>query len=254
MSCLELRAVEKRYLFHGESVPACRDVSLTVGDGEFVSLIGPSGCGKSTLLEVIAGLTLPDSGAILHHGVDIGGATGHASYMPQDDLLLPWRTVLSNVTLPRQIAGVPRAEREREARKLLGVFGLERYDRSFPHQLSGGMRQRAAFLRTALHGRDLWLLDEPFARLDAITRLGMQDWLLEIWSRFHYSVLLVTHDIEEALILSDRVYVMSSAPGGIVAEVPVELERPRTRTTRAGAAFTALKTRLTDLLDPGRAS
>jgi ABC-type nitrate/sulfonate/bicarbonate transport system ATPase subunit len=140
-----------------------------------------------------------------------------------------------------------RPEREKKAITLLDVFGLERYARSYPHQLSGGMRQRAAFLRTALHGRELWLLDEPFARLDAITRHDMQKWLLSIRARFHQAVLLVTHDIDEAIVLSDRIYVMSTAPGCIIAEVTVT---PSQR-NREDSAYTTLKHDLTGLLEPG---
>jgi ABC-type nitrate/sulfonate/bicarbonate transport system ATPase subunit len=250
MTGLELRRLTKRYLLHGEPIPACREVSLTVGEGEFVSLVGPSGCGKSTLLEVVAGLLEPDTGEALLHGEPV--RPGQCSYMPQDDLLFPWRTILSNVALPLQIAGVKRDERERQALELLREFGLDRYARSRPDQLSGGMRQRVAFMRTVLHRRDLWLLDEPFARLDALTRHEMQDWLIDIHNRFHQSVLFVTHDLEEAVVLSNRIYVMSAAPGEIVAEAVVDV--PRAPGMRSDPRFIALKSRLAALLEPGVAS
>jgi ABC-type nitrate/sulfonate/bicarbonate transport system ATPase subunit len=221
---------------------------LRVEAGEFVALVGPSGCGKSTLFNVVAGLELPTEGEALVDGVSVAGRSGAAAYMPQKDLLLPWLRVLDNAALPLELAGVPRAEARRQAGTHFGRFGLDGFEQSWPWQLSGGMRQRAALLRTYLVGRDLMLLDEPFGALDALTRGGMQEWLLDVWGETRRSVLFVTHDVEEALFLADRVYVMSRRPGRIVAEVPSTFDRPRTFRLTGDPAFGRAKEDLLGLL------
>lgn len=225
-----------------------REVSLVVGKGEFVSLIGPSGSGKSTLLDLAAGLSVPDEGDILLEGRSILGQKGLVSYMPQKDVLFPWRTILDNVIVPLEVRGVSKQQARQQALELLPIFGLEKFADSYPDMLSGGMKQRASFLRTYLGHKELMLLDEPFGKLDALTRMEMQAWLLQIWQTYRHSVLLVTHDIDEAILLSDRIYVLSARPGEIIGEVTVNLPRPRDPRMSVDPAFTSLKMELLDLL------
>lgn len=210
-----------------DGVPAIRNVDLTVGRGEFVALLGPSGCGKSTLLNAIAGLVEPDEGHIRLGGEIAHRRLGMVAYMPQRDALLPWRTVLENATLAAEVAGQDRAAARERARALLPRFGLEGYGDHYPAALSGGMRQRAAFLRTVLAEREIMLLDEPFGALDALTRRSMQEWLLDLWNDLGRTILMVTHDVEEALLLADRVAVMTARPGTIKRVEAVNLPRPR---------------------------
>ncbi|UFJ40252.1 ABC transporter ATP-binding protein [Brevibacillus humidisoli] len=246
---LAIRGISKTFPGKGVSrVRALQDISLSVRQGEFVSLIGPSGSGKSSLLDIIAGLSLPDAGDVLIDGRSKAGERGHVSYMPQRDVLFPWRTILDNVIVPLQIQGVEKKQAREEATRLLPVFGLEQFAASYPHMLSGGMRQRAAFLRTYLCKKELILLDEPFGSLDALTRMQMQQWLLGIWQQFRHSVLLVTHDVDEAILLSDRIYLLSARPGEIVAEVDVPLPRPREPVITTDPAFLSIKSRLLQLL------
>ncbi len=238
------RAIEVRGLsltYAGRPpVVALDGVDLAVAPGEFAMLLGPSGCGKSTLLRALAGLVRPTAGEALASSV---------AYMPQRDLLLPWRRVLGNATFAAELAGVPRAEARERAQALLGRFGLAGFERAWPAQLSGGMRQRLALLRTFLAPRDTLLLDEPFGALDAITRREMQGWLQGVLAEEPRTVLLVTHDIEEALTLADTVYVMSPRPGRIVDRVEVSLARPRDATTLTSPEFTALKAHLLRALE-----
>lgn len=231
-----------------DGLTALQTVSLFVRDGEIVSLIGPSGCGKSTLLDVVAGLARPDGGEVLLDGRAITGQKGFVSYMPQKDVLFPWRTILDNVIIPMEVQGIKKSTARQEAAALLPVFGLEQFADNYPGALSGGMKQRAAFLRTYLCKKDLMLLDEPFGRLDALTRLQMQQWLLKIWQTFKHTVLFVTHDVEEAILLSDRIYVFSARPGRIIAEMAVAFPRPRPAGITTDPAFTAIKAELLQLL------
>ena len=245
---LRLSGVSKTYASNGgHSLRALREVSMEVGRGEFVSLVGPSGCGKSTLLGLIAGLEAPTDGAI-EIAAETDGSPGRVAYMPQRDLLLPWRSLLDNATLGAEVGGGDRAAARKRAQSLLPSFGLEGFADALPHTLSGGMRQRAALLRTVLLEREILLLDEPFGALDALTRAALQEWLLDVWERLKAAVLFVTHDVEEALWLSDRVYVMSRRPGSIQLDLAVDLPRPRTRDMRGTAGFAALKQRLLDAL------
>ncbi|MGW1737764.1 ABC transporter ATP-binding protein [Nocardia sp. NPDC001965] len=202
-------------------------VSFTAQPGEFVSVIGPSGCGKSTVFNMLAGLETPDSGSIRFGTGDGEPAAAHCAYMPQKDLLFPWRTVLDNTILGLQVHGVAKAEARRRARELFPVFGLSGFEDARPSQLSGGMRQRAALLRTVVQERELLLLDEPFGALDSLTRTEMQSWLQEVWQRYRWMVLMITHDIREAVYLSDRVIVLSARPATVRREVRVDLPRPR---------------------------
>jgi len=203
--------------------PVLQDCSLSLGEGEFVSIVGPSGCGKSSLLSVIAGTLAAQSGSVWVDGKRVSGISTDVTLMPQDDLLLPWLTVLDNVCLYGKIHGGLREARAC-AMENLQTFGLSGYETRYPQELSGGMRQRAAFLRSALCPSDLLLLDEPFASLDVITREEMQDWLLHLRQRLGRTVLLVTHDIDEAMYLSDRVLVLAGRPAKIRAEFVVKAE------------------------------
>ena len=215
------------------SVDALAEVSLRVDEHEFVTLVGPSGCGKSTVCNIVAGLVRADEGTVTIDGAPPGATGGHVAYMQQKDLLLPWRTVLDNAALGLEVQGVPRAEARAEAFRWLGIFGLEGFERAYPATLSGGMRQRVALVRTLLCRRDLLVLDEPFGALDAMTRATMQEYLLRLREEFGRTVLFITHDVEEAVLLSDRIYVMTARPGRVRAELAVSLDRPR-RTTDAG--------------------
>ena len=202
-------------------VAALADVSLGVAAGETVAVVGPSGCGKTTLLELVCGLTAPDAGTV---------RAAPAVLMPQRDLLLPWLTAIDNAALALRIAGQSRTRARERAHPLFAELGLEGFEHARPHELSGGMRQRVAFLRTLLSGKPVLCLDEPFGALDALTRREMQTWLAEALRREARTVLLVTHDVEEAALLADRIVVLSPRPGRVVAEIAVGLERPRSAT------------------------
>jgi ABC-type nitrate/sulfonate/bicarbonate transport system ATPase subunit len=224
---VEVRHVSKSFRVDGQVVHALRDVSLYAGAREFVSLIGPSGCGKSTLLNIICGLMQPGEGEVILHGESNTPRLGQVGYMPQRDLLLPWRRLLDNIVLGPEVMGRDPAEARREARELLPLFGLDGFEDHYPATLSGGMRQRAALMRTFLCRQDVVLLDEPFGALDALTRRTMRRWLLEVWEQFRQTTILVTHDVDEALYLSDRVYVFTPRPGQVLREVEIDVLRPQ---------------------------
>src|SRR5580693_8026963 len=222
---------------------ALAPITLSIPQGRFVSLIGPSGCGKSTIFNIIAGLLEPTGGRVLIDGVDSTGTIGRVGYMLQKDLLLPWRTVLDNVILGMEIQGVPLREARGRALPLLRRYGLSGFEYLHPNALSGGMRQRAALLRTLLFDTDVILLDEPFGALDAQTKLRMQEWLLGLWADFGKTVVFVTHDIEEAIYLSDEVHVMATRPGRIIETIAVPTPRPRGRSVTLTPEFLAIKER-----------
>jgi ABC-type nitrate/sulfonate/bicarbonate transport system ATPase subunit len=212
-------------------VTALTGVDLRLRSDEILAVVGPSGCGKSTLLELVAGLQEPDDGTVTVLGeTRAEDRRAACAYMPQRDLLLPWRDALSNAALALECQGVPRAEARRRAHPLFERFGLREFEGSRPAALSGGMRQRVAFLRTLLPGRPVLLLDEPFGALDAITRTDLQEWLAGTLAVEPRTVLLVTHDVEEAAFLADRIVVLSPRPGRPVAEFEVDLPRPRSLT------------------------
>lgn len=200
------------------------DITFTINDGEFVSLLGPSGSGKSTLFHLIGGMYRPDRGAFFLDGKEITGKRGVISYMPQSPSLFPWRNILSNVILGAEIH---RKVDKDKAREMLKKAGLANYENAYPHELSGGMRQRVAFVRALLSPQDFICLDEPFSALDEFTRLDMQTWLLDIWEKNRKSVLFITHSIEEALYLSDRIIVLSSNPAKIKRVFDLPFQRPR---------------------------
>jgi ABC-type nitrate/sulfonate/bicarbonate transport system ATPase subunit len=221
------------------AVQALAGVSMRAAPGELLAVVGPSGCGKTTLLELICGLQAPDAGSI---------ACAPAVLMPQRDLLLPWLSALDNAALALRIAHVSRAEARARADALFAELGLDGFQHARPRELSGGMRQRVAFLRTLLSGKPLLCLDEPFGALDAITRSEMQEWLGGTLAREPRTVVLVTHDVEEAVLLADRVVVLSQRPGRVIAELEIELPRPRHRTD---ANIVALRERALDALATG---
>ncbi|MFJ7726604.1 ABC transporter ATP-binding protein [Neobacillus sp. NPDC097160] len=204
--------------------PIFQKISLNVKAGEFVSVIGASGSGKSTLFKLIAGLLEPVQGEIKMDGVNVGNRLGKVGYMPQKDLLLPWRTVLDNVLLPLEVMKENSQQRIPEIREWLARFGLAEVEKAYPDELSGGMRQRVAFLRTIMTGKDLLLLDEPFGALDSLTKRNMHSWLLGLWGDLQKTVLFITHDLEEAILLSDRIYLLGRET---IQEINVNLPRPR---------------------------
>src|ERR1700688_5131674 len=227
---------------------ALAPISLTISQGRFVSLIGPSGCGKSTIFNIVAGLLEPTAGHVWIDGAEAAGTIGRVGYMLQKDLLLPWRTVLDNVILGMEIQGVPLREARERALPLLRRYGLSGFEYVYPASLSGGMRQRAALLRTLLFDTDVILLDEPFGALDAQTKLQMQEWLMQLWADFAKTVIFVTHDVEEAIFLSDEVHVMGTRPGRVVETLVVDLPRPRLRVCTTTPAFMVMKEQCLDLL------
>ena len=234
---IELRHVSKTFKGIDQAVPALEDVSFKVMPGEFVTIIGASGSGKSTLFNLCVGLLEPDEGEILIDGERPENRAGMVGYMPQRDLLLPWRSVLNNVLIPLEIQGIPKKESRQKALEMLPHFGLQTFENEYPSALSGGMRQRAALMRTWLTGRSTLLLDEPFGALDALTRKELQIWLLRVWQEFGRTVMFITHDVEEAVYLADRVLVLSARPGEIKRELKIDLPRPRRQTMIAEPEF-----------------
>lgn len=224
------------------------DINLKIETGKFVSLIGPSGCGKSSLCNLIAGVDKSAQGEILLDHRRILGLPGQVGYMPQKDLLLPWRTLLDNVALGNDIRREDKRQSRENARRWLDRFGLGKFTEHYPHQLSGGMRQRGALLRTFLFGQSTLILDEPFGALDALTRREMQEWLLDVWSQSNPTVVFITHDIEEAILLSDEIVVLSQSPARILEKIPVSFLRPRDPDILFSSEVLVLKKRLLDLL------
>jgi NitT/TauT family transport system ATP-binding protein len=210
-----------------EPVLALRDVTFDARPGEFVSLVGPSGCGKSTCLNLLAGLTAPSEGTVSHHGTPVRGVNTSVGYITQDDNLLPWRSLRGNVELSLELRGVPRQERRARAQEFIELVGLAGFEDHYPGELSGGMRKRAGIIRTLVYDSDVVLMDEPFGPLDAQTRVILQVELLKLWQRSRPTVLFVTHDLVEAVALSDRILVFTSNPGTIKREYAVDIPRPR---------------------------
>ena len=220
------------------------NVNFRVNTGEFVSVIGPSGCGKSTLLHIIAGIDEATSGTVKIDSNANSPKLGHVGYMQQKDLLLPWRTVLDNVILGLELKGVARSDSHQKALEHIETFGLKGFENQYPFVLSGGMRQRAQFLRSVLLHQKVMLLDEPFGALDALTRHQMQEWQLNLWRTLGNTIILVTHDTDEAILLSDKIYVMSARPAKIVMTLDVNLPRPRIHATVTEPEFAKLKAKL----------
>jgi len=223
MTILNVEYVSKS--FDGEKI--IQDMNLQLHKGELVSLLGVSGGGKTTLFNVISGLIRPDEGRILLEGEDITGMPGQISYMLQKDMLLPYRTILDNVALPLIIKGMKIADARAKAEKYFETFDLVGTQNKYPSQLSGGMKQRAALLRTYLFSEKVALLDEPFSALDMLTKRSMHEWYLEIMNKIQLSTLFITHDIDEAILLSDRIYILTGKPGTITKEIQIREEKPR---------------------------
>jgi ABC-type nitrate/sulfonate/bicarbonate transport system ATPase subunit len=225
------------------------DVSIQLNQGEIVCLLGISGAGKTTLFNVISGLLNPDSGSIMLDGEDITGKAGKISYMLQKDLLLPFKTILDNVTLPLLIKGYKKKKARQIGTKYFEEFGIEGTQIKYPHQLSGGMRQRAALLRTYLFSDQVALLDEPFSALDTITKGNMHDWYLAVMEQIKLSTLFITHDIDEAILLSDRIYIMTGKPGTITEEVKIDVLKPRNKEFIVSEEFLEYKRHILKILE-----
>ena len=230
------------------SVDAVTDTNIHVNPGEFVSIVGPSGCGKSTLLNAVAGFLKPTAGTVTVDGDVVTGPSAERGMVFQQYSLFPWKTVRENVEFGLKMRGMARSQRERAARTLLGLAGLEDFEKHYPERLSGGMKQRVGIVRALATGPKVLLLDEPFGALDAQTRVIMQQILTNMWQRLKISVLFVTHDIDEAIFLSDRVYCMTARPGSIKAEIPIPLERPRQQAMMMSSEFLGLRRALMSLI------
>ena len=241
---LRLEGVSQEF----DGIEALAPVDLTVDDGEFVCIVGPSGCGKSTIFNIVSGLLTPTAGSVSLDGVDIKAKTGHVGYMLQKDLLLPWRTVLDNIVLGADVRGRASKDDLRAAAQMAARYGLGGYLDHYPHALSGGMRQRVAVMRTLALDHPVMLLDEPFGALDSHTRMLMQQWLLQVWREQRKTIMFVTHDIDEALFLGDRVVVMTPRPGRVEAVIPVDLPRPRDVHLTTDTHYIALKAKILDLI------
>ncbi len=229
MTILELKNVVKKFISEKKEILAVDNVSFTVNNNEFLSIVGPSGCGKSTLLRMIAGLEKPTSGEIFLEGKKIEKPGAERGMVFQQYTLLPWRTVLGNVAFGLEIKGVPKEERNEIARKFIRMIGLEGFEDSYPYELSGGMQQRVAIARTLANDPKIVLMDEPFGALDTQTRTILQNELLKIWENDRKTVIFITHSVEEAVYLSDRVIIMTARPGKVKDIIDIKLERPRKR-------------------------
>lgn len=246
---LELKNISKSF----DGMEVLKDISLHIARGEFVSIVGPSGSGKSTILRLLTQALLADKGDILFDGTPLSQAAHAFAFMPQRDALMPWRSVIDNAILGLEVHGMRRRQARAVAAPLFERFGLAGFENHYPAALSGGMRQRAALLRTVIQRQDVLLLDEPFGALDALTRTQMQEWLQGMWTDHRWTALLITHDVREAVFLSDRIYVLSARPAAVVREFEVPLARPRTLADLGSPAAQAIETEiLQTLLHPQR--
>lgn len=239
---LEFQNVSFRY--EGDTLPMMENLSFSVGEGEFVSIIGASGCGKSTIFRLINGLEKLQQGQILVNGSPIGEQKQYSAFMPQKDLLFPWRTIEKNICLPMELAGVSKEDQDIRCGEVLEQVGLSEYRKKYPKDLSGGMKQRVSFARTLLSGADMLLLDEPFSALDYLTRVEMQEWLLHQWEHFHKTILFITHDVEEAVFLSQKIFVIQDRPFSAMEQVEVPLSYPRDRSDLKKPEVVELKEQL----------
>lgn len=240
MEMLEIKNISKAF----DGRPIIEDISVTLKKGEIVSLLGVSGGGKTTLFNIISGLLQPDSGGIFLNGEDITGQTGKISYMMQKDLLLPFRTTEDNVALPLIIKGTKKKEARKQVSALFGEFGLDGTQKKYPSQLSGGMKQRAALLRTYMFSRDVALLDEPFSALDTLTKASIHKWYLDVMEKIRLSTFFITHDVDEAILISDRIYILSGQPGKITDEIIINHPKPRTDDFSLSVDFLEYKKRI----------
>ncbi len=244
MDKLEVRGVCKSF----DGKPVLQDVSITLRQGELVCLLGVSGSGKTTLFNIISGLLLPDKGQILLNGEDVTGKPGKVSYMLQKDLLLPYRTIEDNVALPLLLKGEKKGQARKKAAEMFDQFGLTGTQKQYPAQLSGGMRQRAALLRTYLFSQDVALLDEPFSALDTLTKSSIHRWYLEVMERIKLSTFFITHDIDESILLSDRIYLLSGQPGRVTREIVIQEPKPRAVDFNLTEAFLGYKRQILEQL------
>ena len=241
MASIEARNLTKTYASRDGDVVALQDVSLRVTDSEFVAILGPSGCGKSTLLRILDGLTSADGGQVLMDGRPIERPTQERGFVFQSFNLFPWRTVRGNIEFGMEIKGASKVERKRVSQRLIELVGLQGFEGKYPHELSGGMQQRVGIARALAIDPAVLLMDEPFGALDAQTREDMQDELLRIWAAARKTVLFVTHSIEEAIYLSDRVLIMTPRPGRVLAVLDIPFDRPRSESHRTLPEFSALR-------------
>lgn len=237
MAVLEVKEISKSF----DEEPIINRISIELYEGEIVSLLGVSGGGKTTLFNIIAGLSLPDEGSVWIDSEEITGKPGNVSYMLQKDLLLPYRTILDNVALPLIIRGMKKKEAREKAAPYFAEFGLEGSEKKYPAQLSGGMKQRAALLRTYLFSQKVALLDEPFSALDMLTKQSMHEWYLDVMEKIKLSTLFITHDIDEAILLSDRIYLLTGKPGQITKEIVIRESKPRTQEFKLTEEFLQYK-------------
>jgi len=244
MKKLEVKQVSKS--FDGKSI--LQDISIELNRGELVCLLGVSGGGKTTLFNVISGLLQPDHGEVLLDGENITSQPGHVSYMLQKDLLLPYRTIEDNVALPLLLKGVKKKDARLQVSTIFDKFGLDGTQKKYPSQLSGGMRQRAALMRTYMFSQDVALLDEPFSALDTMTKDSIHKWYLDVMEKIHLSTLFITHDIDEAILLSDRIYLLSGSPGKIIDEIVIKEPKPRREDFNLTPEFLEYKRRILSLL------
>ena len=244
MNKLEVKNISKS--FNGK--PVLKDVSIELNRGELVCLLGVSGGGKTTLFNVVSGLLSPDNGQVLLDGEDITNQSGHIRYMLQKDLLLPYRTIEDNAALPLLLKGEKKKDARKKVSPLFEQFGLEGTQKKYPSQLSGGMRQRAALLRTYMFSKDVALLDEPFSALDTITKSSMHKWYMNVMDQIQLSTLFITHDIDEAILISDRIYLLSGSPGEIAGEIIIKEQKPRRDDFNLTAEFLEYKRRILSLL------
>lgn len=243
---LRVERLEKRFESRGGPVRALASVSLALREGEFLSIVGPSGCGKSTLLRIAAGLEPASAGGVLYRGKPMERPRREVGMVFQEYSLLPWRPVLDNIALGLEFSGMPKQRRVESAARYLSLIGMEGFGQAMPHELSGGMRQRVAIARALANSPDLLLMDEPFGALDAHTRILLQKELLRIWQQERRSVIFVTHSVDEAIYLSDRIVVMSSRPGRIIETIEVDMHRPR---DRANPEYGRLSARILERLE-----
>ena len=244
MNKLEVKNISKSF----DNIPVLKDISIELGHGELVCLLGVSGGGKTTLFNVISGLLQPDCGAVFLDGENITNKPGHISYMLQKDLLLPYRTIQDNVVLPLMLKGIKKKEAQKQVYHMFAEFGLEGTQGKYPAQLSGGMRQRAALLRTYMFSKEVALLDEPFSALDTLTKSAMHRWYLDVMDKIKMSTLFITHDIDEAILLSDRIYLLSGSPGEITGEIIIREPKPRIGDFNLTQDFLEYKRRILSLL------
>ena len=247
MAVLHVNGVSKSF----EDGQVIKDISIKLREGEIVSLLGVRGGGKTTLFNIIAGLSIPDEGNVILDGEDITGKPGNVSYMLQKDLLLPYRTIVDNVALPLVIRGMKKKEAREKAASYFEEFGLAGSEKKYPAQLSGGMKQRAALLRTYLFSEKVALLDEPFSALDMLTKGTVHEWYLDVMEKIKLSTLFVTHDIDEAILLSDRIYLLTGKPGTITKEIIIKEEKPRRKDFNLTEEFLEYKREIISHLEQG---